>query len=1307
MFAALFGLICRLAINKARCLASCAAPRAIRCRVLPGQSEPAILPVRSHRAVSFALALLLGSLYAPAAFAVQAPLIADTHVNAALPSNNSGAISNIDVGGGYMGLLQFDLSTLPAGTTATQVTRATLLLYVNRVTTPGLIDIQPVGATWGEYSVTAGTLPALSSAATSFTASQPGSFVAIDVTSLVQGWIAAPASNFGLALTAETAAVQFDSKENDQTAHPASLDITLASSGPAGPAGSAGAPGATGPQGPPGAPGPAGAMGLQGPQGWQGPQGSQGPAGLNGANGSIGPQGPIGVPGLQGLPGPQGIAGPAGAQGPVGPAGPLGQTGAEGPQGTPGQAGVQGLTGATGPAGPIGPRGAAGPVGLTFRGVYSSTINYALSDGVSYNGTGYVSLMDSNQGNTPDQSPTAWALFAAAGAAGPAGTPGAIGPAGPIGPTGQAGSAGPAGPQGTIGPQGPPVANYLGNYSATTNYALHDAVSYLGSTWVSLIAANHGNTPDQSPAAWALLAAQGPAGPVGSAGPAGVSGPSGPQGSVGPAGPAGPQGPPVAFTGAWSSGKFYNVGDAVYWQNSTYAAMVANSGKQPDSNPAFWGLVASGVTGPAGPQGPAGSAGPLGPQGPVGLTGPAGPEGSSGPVGPVGPQGITFQGAYDSTHNYAQNDSVTFQGSSYISLSGSNVGNTPAVGSPFWALLSAAGSSGPAGAQGPAGPQGQPGIAGSPGIQGPVGPQGITGNTGPQGIAGNAGPTGPQGVAGTPGTPGATGPQGLTGAAGPQGPPISFQGGWSISAPYQVGDAVSYLGSSYIALTPSVGREPDQTPLYWALLAQQGSAGPAGATGATGFTGPTGAQGPAGPQGVPGAAGPAGASGPEGPQGIPGVAGAAGPIGPTGIPGLAYRGVYSSGTSYSVNDAVTYGGTTYISLVASNLGNEPALDGLAWSVFAAAGAAGAQGPAGVAGPQGPPGVQGPAGVNGTDGTNGTNGVNGAPGINFRGTYSSNAIYAVDDAVSLNGSTYLSLSAANQGNSPASSPGTWALLAASGANGANGSSGPQGPQGPTGPAGAAGPAGPTGMTGATGAVGLVYRGTWLRSFGYQTNDSVTFAGTTYLAQSANSSVEPDTNSSVWAVLAPAGATGPSGPQGAAGPAATVSVGTVTTLAAGSPATVTNSGTSAAAILNFGLPQGAGGTGGTAVAAANSGITSASVWHHVSYLNNFFSVNNANADPSETSNEVLSWIPNACTASSLAVYSQQPNPITVTLRQGATPTALAPTSLACTFLLGATTCSTTGSVAIPAGSFVDLSISNASSSDSSVWTVIGCN
>lgn len=51
----------------------------------------------------------------------------------------------------------------------------------------------------------------------------------------------------------------------------------------------------------------------------------------------------------------------------------------------------------------------------------------------------------------------------------------------------------------------------------------------------------------------------------------------------------------------------------------------------------------------------------------------------------------------------------------------------------------------------------------------------------------------------------------------------------------------------------------------------------------------------------------------------------------------------------------------------------------------------------------------------------------------------------------------------------------------------------------------------------------------------------------------------------------------GSKGDPGDAATITVGTVTTLPAGSSATVTNSGTTSSAVFDFGIPKGADGTG----------------------------------------------------------------------------------------------------------------------------------
>lgn len=67
----------------------------------------------------------------------------------------------------------------------------------------------------------------------------------------------------------------------------------------------------------------------------------------------------------------------------------------------------------------------------------------------------------------------------------------------------------------------------------------------------------------------------------------------------------------------------------------------------------------------------------------------------------------------------------------------------------------------------------------------------------------------------------------------------------------------------------------------------------------------------------------------------------------------------------------------------------------------------------------------------------------------------------------------------------------------------------------------------------------------------------------------------------------------GPAGPAGSAATVTVGTVTTGNAGTEASVTNSGTESAAVLNFVIPKGADGINGTNGAPGAAGEAGASI------------------------------------------------------------------------------------------------------------------
>lgn len=144
-------------------------------------------------------------------------------------------------------------------------------------------------------------------------------------------------------------------------------------------------------------------------------------------------------------------------------------------------------------------------------------------------------------------------------------------------------------------------------------------------------------------------------------------------------------------------------------------------------------------------------------------------------------------------------------------------------------------------------------------------------------------------------------------------------------------------------------------------------------------------------------------------------------------------------------------------------------------------------------------------------------------------------------------------------------------------------GPTGPTGATGPVGATGPTGPTG---ATGAAATVAAGTTTTGAA-GTSASVTNSGTSSAAvfnftipQGATGPTGPTGPTGLTGPTGPQGATGPTGPTGATGAAATIAVGTTSNLTAGSAATVTNSGTSSAAVFNFGIPVGpTGATGPT--------------------------------------------------------------------------------------------------------------------------------
>jgi hypothetical protein len=569
-----------------------------------------------------------------------------------------------------------------------------------------------------------------------------------------------------------------------------------------------------------------------------------------------------------------------------------------------------------------------------------------------------------------------------------------------------------------------------------------------------------GVSPSGTPLEWRpvdLFAGELGTGEKGEKGDPGPDGPAGPAGESGPAGEPGPAGDP---------GPKGETGEA---------------GPTGETGPA-------GETGPTGELGPQGDVGPAGPTGDPGPAGPTGQSGARGPQGPVGP-GVNWRGALQVSAGpgvdvitYDPNDIVEFAGSSYVVRQAvTGVGTQPTV-TPDWenyyAPLATRGATGPIG---PTGPQGAKGDTGARGVEGPAGDPG-----GPPGPAGPEGPAGPAGAKGDPGDPG--GPQGPTGNQGVPGPtgPIGPKG--------DRGD-VGPLGP----IGPSGG------PV--------GPAGPAGEQGPQGVKGDPGLPGTyadyqqrggtgtydefldfiTGPAGEQGVKGDRGDQGPAGEQGLPGSAvakGDPGPQGPAGLRGVNWDGPWDPDVVYSLNDAVSYNGRSYINVAEGGSRNQtPGATGdwelLADSAPGIVGPAGPKGDTGASGVAGPQGDAGPAGPAGSQGPIGNTGLTGPKGD----------------------------------------------------TGAGGATGPAGATGPTGATGAAGPKGDTGEAGPQGSdgnPGLIWMGAWVSGANYGINNAVTYGGQTYRRKVfGGSAVTPDVDTANWELLAAKGATGPQGVKGDTG------------------------------------------------------------------------------------------------------------------------------------------------------------------------------
>ena len=311
----------------------------------------------------------------------------------------------------------------------------------------------------------------------------------------------------------------------------------------------------------------------------------------------------------------------------------------------------------------------------------------------------------------------------------------------------------------------------------------------------------------------------------------------------------------------------------------------------------------------------------------------------------------------------------------------------------------------------------------------------------------------------------------------------------------------------------------------WVNLGSSGPRGPIGPQGAKGDTGPAGSTGPQGATGNPG---PQGIQGPTGPQG------ATGATGPKGHDGTSFIIKGSVATEADLPNGAAAGDTWFVQAT----GDAWSWDGANWVDIGHL--VGPQGPAGAQGPQGATGAQGTQGVQGTKGDRGLQGVAGAAATVTVGTTTTGAAGS-------------SASVTNSGTT-AAAVFNFAI--------------PQGVKGDK------GEKGDTGAAGADG-TGVAIKGSVANAAALPTTGNAD--GDMWLTKD-------DGHGHVWHTLSftdvgqiqgpkgergAKGDKGDTGTAGAHGNAATIHVGTV---ADGTTAAVSNSGTEAAAVFDFVLPKG---------------------------------------------------------------------------------------------------------------------------------------
>ena len=146
-----------------------------------------------------------------------------------------------------IGFVRFKLSTLPNDVAPEEIVKATLRLWIEKVSDDGILTLQRPGGAWDEEDLTADNAPAIGTASTNridITEDDEESFVLFDVTDIVKAWVSRRAPNDGIVLVPGGGLKAEAGAKETKDEHAMEIEVALGETGPQGERGPRGFPGA-------------------------------------------------------------------------------------------------------------------------------------------------------------------------------------------------------------------------------------------------------------------------------------------------------------------------------------------------------------------------------------------------------------------------------------------------------------------------------------------------------------------------------------------------------------------------------------------------------------------------------------------------------------------------------------------------------------------------------------------------------------------------------------------------------------------------------------------------------------------------------------------------------------------------------------------------------------------------------------------------------------------------------------------------------------------------------------------------------